>query len=535
MSTLPDKYPHLLSFLKDRVRAAKRHAVLSVNKELLSVYWLIGKTIEEQKKIDGWGSKVIEQLSKDLSSEFPDMKGFSSRNLNYMRKFATTYQIVQPLVAQLQEDDFQAIEFMQPVVAQIPWTHHIIILDKCKTEEERLFYISKTVEQGWSKNILSSQIETQLYKRQGQAISNFSEILPQDRVAEVSNMIKNPYVFDFLDVREDMQERDLERALIEQVKKLMLELGKGFAFVGNQYNIKVENDDYYLDLLFFNIPLNCYVVFELKIGDFRPEYIGKLNFYVNAVDGEVKLSNHNDTIGVLLCKTPNKTEIKYSLKNVNAPIGVSEYLLHNQLPSPMREELPTDEAINNALNDEWTKQFPQSEQKLQALKAKLQQLSIKPLVETVNENNTQRLFLDLVLPMFEMIAKKLRAEFEEEFETIQLMIWAGSKGFYEADLEELKSFIEKLHYGIDNVRIDVRLNVFRPAGKNAFDVHSELEVLFCRNKYVVRNNISRGTYLEKLYSEFPSQEEQLYAIDAFISDIVTDIDKKVSEVIKQDS
>jgi len=319
------------------------------------------------------------------------------------------------------------------------------------------------------------------------------------------------------------------------VKKLMLELGKGFAFVGNQYNIKVENDDYYLDLLFFNIPLNCYVVFELKIGDFRPEYIGKLNFYVNAVDGEVKLSNHNDTIGVLLCKTPNKTEIKYSLKNVNAPIGVSEYLLHNQLPSPMREELPTDEAINNALNDEWTKQFPQSEQKLQALKAKLQQLSIKPLVETVNESNTQRLFLDLVMPMFEMIAKKLRKEFEAKFETIQLMIWAGSKGFYEADLEELKSFIEKLHYGIDNVRIDVRLNVFRPAGKNAFDVHSELEVLFCRNQYVVRNNISRETYLEKLYSEFPSQEEQLYAIDAFISDIVTDIDKKESEVIKQDS
>lgn len=535
MSTLPDKYPQLLSFLKGKVRSAKQRAILSVNKELISIYWLIGKTIEEQQKIEGWGSKVIEQLSKDLTSEFPDMKGFSPRNLKYMRKFAATYQIVQPLVAQLQEDDYQKIEFVQPLVAQIQWTHHTIILDKCKTEEERLFYISKTAKQGWSKNVLSSQIETQLYKRQGKAISNFSEILPPNRVAEVSNMIKNPYVFDFLDIREDMQERDMERALVEQVKKLMLELGKGFAFVGNQYNIKVENDDYYLDLLFFNIPLNCYVVFELKIGDFRPEYIGKLNFYVNAVDGEVKLPNHNDTIGVLLCKTPNKTEIKYSLKKVNAPIGVSEYLLHNQLPSPMQEELPTDEAINNALNDEWTKQFPQSEQKLQALKAKLQQLSIKPLVETVNENNTQRLFLDLVLPMFEMIAKKLRAEFEEEFETIQLMIWTGSKGFYEADLEELKSFIEKLHYGIDNVRIDVRLNVFRPAGKNAFDVHSELEVLFCRNQYVVRNNFNRETYLEKLYSEFPSQEEQLHTIDAFISDIVTDIDKKVSEVIKQDS
>ena len=535
MSTLPDKYPHLLSFLKDRVRAAKRHAVLSVNKELLSVYWLIGKTIEEQKKIDGWGSKVIEQLSKDLSSEFPDMKGFSSRNLLYMRQFAEAYTITQPVVAQLQTDDFQAIEFAQPLVAQIPWTHHTVILNKCKSTEERLFYVSKTAEHGWSKSMLSQQIESRLYRRIGQSISNFSDTLPAQRSTEVSSILKNPYVFEFLEVQEDMQERDLERGLIEHLKKFMLELGKGFAFVGNQYRIKVENDDYYLDLLFFNIPLNCYVVFELKIGDFKPEYAGKLNFYINAVDEEIKLPNHQSTIGVLLCKTPNKTEIKYSLKNIAAPIGVSDFLLHNQLPSFMQEELPSDEIINSTLDEEWTKQFPQSEQKLQALKEKLQQLSIKPLKETVNENNTQRLFLDLVLPMFEMIAKKLRAEFEEEFETIQLMIWAGSKGFYEADLEELKSFIEKLHYGIDNVRIDVRLNVFRPAGKNAFDVHSELEVLFCRNQYVVRNNFNRETYLEKLYSEFPSQEEQSHTIDAFISDIVTDIDKKVSEVIKQDS
>ena len=535
MSTLPDKYPHLLSFLKDRVRAAKQRAILSVNKELLSIYWLIGKTIEEQQKIDGWGSKVIEQLSKDLSSEFPDMKGFSSRNLKYMRKFATTYPIVQPLVAQLQEDNFQTLEFMQPVVAQIPWTHHTIILDKCKTEEERLFYISKTAEQGWSKNILYSQIETQLYKRQGQAISNFSEILPPNRVAEVSNMIKNPYVFDFLNIREDMQERDLERALIEQVKKFMLELGKGFAFVGNQYNIKVENDDYYLDLLFFNIPLNCYVVFELKIGNFLPEYIGKLNFYVNAVDGEVKLPNHNDTIGVLLCKTPNKTEIKYSLKNVNAPIGVSEYLLHNQLPSPMREELPTDEAINNALNGEWTKRFPLSEQKIMTLKSKLQQLKVKPLAETVNEINTQRLFTEFVLPLYQMIAEKLRQEFEDEFETIQMMIWAGGKGFYEGETEALKTYLDELHYGVDSIRIDVRLKVFRRAGKYAFDVYGDLEMLFHRNSYAVTNGYNGAIILENLYSEFPSREEQLHTTDTFISGIVEHIDKKLSEVMEQDS
>ncbi len=535
MSTLPDKYPQLLSFLKGKVRAAKQRAILSVNKELISIYWLIGKTIEEQQKSEGWGSKVIDQLSKDLSSEFPDMKGFSPRNLLYMRQFAEAYTITQPLAANLQLNDFQVIEFTQPLVAQISWTNHTVILNKCKLPEERLFYISKTAEHGWSKNILSHQIASQLYKRQGQSISNFSETLPAKRSVEVSSVFKNPYIFEFLDIREDMQERDLELGLIDHLKKFMLELGKGFAFVGNQYNIKVESDDYYLDLLFFNIPLNCYVVFELKIGDFKPEYAGKLNFYINAVDAKMKLPHHQSTIGVLLCKTPNKTEIKYSLKNIAAPIGVSDFLLHNQLPSFMQEELPSDEIINSTLDEEWTKQFPQSEQKLQALKEKLQQLSIKPLVETVNESNTQRLFLDLVLPMFEMIAKKLRAEFEEEFETIQLMIWTGSKGFYEADLEELKSFIEKLHYGIDNVRIDVRLNVFRPAGKNAFDVHSELEVLFCRNQYVVRNNFNRETYLEKLYSEFPSQEEQLHTIDAFISDIVTDIDKKVSEVIKLDS
>lgn len=535
MSTLPDKYPHLLSFLKERVRAAKQRAILSVNKELISVYWLIGKAIEEQQKIEGWGSKVIEQLSKDLSSEFPDMKGFSSRNLLYMRQFAEAYAITQPVAAQLHVGDFQTIEFAQPVVAQIPWTHHTVILNKCKSTEERVFYISKTAEYGWSKSMLSQQIESQLYKRHGQSISNFSETLPAQQATEVSSILKNPYVFEFLEIREDMQERDLERGLIEHLKKFMLELGKGFAFVGNQYKIKVENDDYYLDLLFFNIPLNRYVVFELKIGDFKPEYAGKLNFYINAVDAEIKLPHHQSTIGVLLCKTPNKTEIKYSLKNIVAPIGVSDYLLHNQLPSAMQEELPSDDIINSALDGEWTKQLPQSEQKLQALKAKLQQLRIKPLEETANESNTQRLFLDFVLPMYEMIAKKLGEEFEDKFETIQLMIWAGSKGFYEADIEDLKSFLENLHYGVDSVKIDVRLKVFRPAGKHAFDVHGELEILFCRNKYVVSNDFNREIYLEKLYSEFPSQEEQLHTMDSFVCDIVADIEKKLSEVIKQNS
>lgn len=323
-------YHIILSELKQKITQARLKTAIIVNAELLNVYWEIGQTILTQQKQEGWGAKIIDTLAIDLKIAFPDFKGFSIRNLKYMRSFAEAYP---------------EFSFVQPMVAQIPWTHHTIILDKVKANEERLFYISKTLEHNWSKNILISQIESNLVKRTGQAITNFESALPQPQSDLAKEILKNPYIFDFLGLGEDIQEKELEKAIIRHLKKFMLELGKGFAYVGNQKNIQVGEDDFFLDMLFYNFHLHCFVVFELKIGDFKPEYAGKLNFYINVVDEQLKSKDDRPTIGILLCKTPNETVIKYALKGITSPMRVAEYKLEKSLPKQLRRDMPTIEEL----------------------------------------------------------------------------------------------------------------------------------------------------------------------------------------------
>ncbi|GGH18070.1 DUF1016 domain-containing protein [Sphingobacterium alkalisoli] len=363
-------YIQLLTELKQKIRQAQQRVALSVNTEMLVLYWSIGIDISIKIKEASWGAKIIDQISKDLRNEFPDSKGFSVRNLKYMRAFADAYPdflhedfsksekvIVQPAVAQLQSTDNQQHEFaqgalaqvnhpiLQPLVALIPWTHHTIILDKIKSADDRLFYIRKTAENGWTKSVLTFQIESRLHERQGKAITNFDSTLPKLQSDIAKQMLKNPYVFDIMGMGEDIKELELEKALIKEIRKLMLELGKGFAYVGNQYHLQVDSEDFYLDLLFYNFHLHCFVVFELKIGAFKPEYAGKLNFYVNAIDEQIKGKQDNPTIGVLLCKTPNETVVKYSLKGIKSPLGVADY----QLPKKLKSDMPTIEELESAI------------------------------------------------------------------------------------------------------------------------------------------------------------------------------------------
>lgn len=366
-------YIELLTELKKKIRQAQHRVALSVNTEMLVLYWSMGNDISTKIKEAGWGAKVIDSLSKDLRSEFPDSKGFSVRNLKYMRAFADAYPnflqgdlsksgkaIVQPTVAQLEDTDYQKDNFVQeglaqikkdssPIVqgklAQLSWYHHITLLDKVKDKEMRFFYIQKTIENSWTRDVMVFQIESRLHERQGQAITNFEHTLPKSQSDLAKQMLKNPYVFDIMDISEDIKELELEKALIKEIRKLMLELGKGFAYVGNQYHLQVGNEDFYLDLLFYNFHLHSFVVFELKIGDFKPEYAGKLNFYVNAIDEQIKSERDNPTIGVLLCKTPNETVIKYSLKGINSPLGVADY----QLPKKLKSDMPTIEELESAI------------------------------------------------------------------------------------------------------------------------------------------------------------------------------------------
>lgn len=325
------EYLETIEQIKTEIQAAQYKAAVNVNQEMILLYHAIGEVINSHKV---WGNRFIDSLAKDIKLAFPTAKGYSVRNLKYMAKFAMTYPDRQ---------------FVQTVSAQIPWSHNIAILDKVKEPDQRIWYIRKTAENGWSHSILIHQIESKLYERQviAEKVSNFESRLPSPQSELAVQTMKDPYIFDFVPFKEDMIERDIERALVQDVTKLLLELGTGFAFLGNQYCINVGGDDFYIDLLFYNLNLRCYVVIELKTGDFKPEYAGQLNFYLSAVDGILKTDKDNPSIGLLLCKNKNDLVAEYSLKDMSKPIGVSAYRITSDLPSELGKQLPSIEDIQN--------------------------------------------------------------------------------------------------------------------------------------------------------------------------------------------
>ena len=328
-----NEYLDLVQMVKQEIRQAQYKATLSVNKELIMLYHGIGRLINAHKS---WGNKFIDNLSTDIKLAFPDAKGYSVRNLKYMAKFAATY-----------EDE----EFVQQAVAQIPWGHTVVLLDKISDSTIRNWYVEKTIENSWSRNVLIHQIESGLYQRQviANKISNFENRLPAPQSELAVQTMKDPYIFDFIPFKEDMVERDIEQALVKDVTKLLLELGTGFAFLGNQYHLNVGGDDFYIDLLFYNLNLRCYVVIELKTGEFKPDYAGQLNFYLSAVDGILKAEHDNPTIGLLLCKSKNNIVAEYALKDMSKPIGVSEYKVTSDLPENLSKQLPSIETIQKRI------------------------------------------------------------------------------------------------------------------------------------------------------------------------------------------
>lgn len=331
----PAGYAELLEDLKARIRSAQTRAGLAVNRELVLLYWETGRQILFRQDKEGWGAKVIERLARDLSAEFPDIRGFSSRNLKYMRAFAETYQDKQ---------------FVQQVVAQIPWGHNVRILDHVKESTQREWYIRRTIQHGWSRNVLVHQIESSLYGRQGKVITNFDRTLPAPQSELALQVLKDPYVFDFLSIGEEAKERDLEKALLEQIRVFLFELGVGFAFVGSQYHLEVGGEDFYIDLLFYHLRLRCFVVIELKVGEFQPEYAGKMNFYLSAVDDILRHKDDHPSIGIILCKAKNKVIAEYALRDTRKPIGVSGYKLTETLPKNLKGELPSIKELETSLS-----------------------------------------------------------------------------------------------------------------------------------------------------------------------------------------
>jgi len=331
------EYSTLLNDLKKKVAFSQTKAVLAVNKELVLLYWNIGKKILENQNNARWGAKVIDQLSNDLLCAFPEMKGFSVRNLKYMRTFAGAYP---------------ELTIVQEALAQITWYHNIALLDKIKDREERIWYAKEVVKNGWSRNVLVHQIELKLYKRQikNEKTHNFKATLTPTQSDLAHHTLKDPYIFDFLSISQEAQERDIENELTTHITKFLLELGTGFSFVGRQVHLEVGKQDYYIDLLFYHLKLRCYIVIELKMGEFRAEHAGKINFYLSAVDDLKCHPDDNPSIGIILCQNKEKVIVEYALRNLNRPIGVSQYKLVEALPKNLKANLPSVEDIEKELS-----------------------------------------------------------------------------------------------------------------------------------------------------------------------------------------
>lgn len=323
---LPEGYPEFIVSLKQRIRSAQVKAALSVNRELVLLYWQIGDDILTRQEREGWGAKVIDRLSSDLIIEFPEMKGFSVRNLKYMRKFAGAWRD-------------KAI--VQELLAQITWYHHIALLDKVKDPAEREWYIHETNRNGWSRNVLVHQIDSGLVNRAGASVTNFPTTLPAPQSELAREVIKDPYIFDFLGRSVEKSERELHQSLLEKLRNFLVELGLGFAFLGSEYHLEIGDQDFYIDLLFYHTRLHCYIIIELKIGAFVPEFAGKLNFYLSAADDLLRNpAIDNPCIGILLCREKNRVIAEYALRDMSKPMAISTYHIGPSLPPQFQEQLP---------------------------------------------------------------------------------------------------------------------------------------------------------------------------------------------------
>jgi predicted nuclease of restriction endonuclease-like (RecB) superfamily len=331
---VPDDYRNLLVEVKQRIRSAQYEALKAVNKELIALYWDIGKMIVTRQQGASWGKSVVEQLAKDLQAEFPGISGFSVRNIWNMRSFYVAYS---------------HNEKLQPMVAEIGWTHNLVILEKCKDDLEREFYIRMTRKFGWTKNVLIHQIENKTYEKTLLNQTNFDKVISEEIRNQAKLAVKDEYTFDFLELGDEHSERELEQAILARVEPFLQEMGGMFAFIGSQYRLEIDEEEYFIDLVLYHRSLKCLIAVELKIGKFLPEYVGKMQFYLAALDDKVKLPDENPSIGIILCKSKKKTIVEYALKESNKPIGVATYQVVSTVPQELKHQLPAPEQVAKLL------------------------------------------------------------------------------------------------------------------------------------------------------------------------------------------
>ena len=332
----PQDYPRLLSEIKERIRSAQYEALKAVNKELVGLYWDIGRMIVERQDVEGWGKAVVEQLAADLRTEFPGVGGFSASNLWRMKAFFEAYN---------------GLEKLAPLVREIGWSHNLAILERCKDPLEREFYLRMTRKFGWSKNVLIHQIDNQSYEKSLLGQTNFDQALTPELRAQAKLAVKDEYTFDFLELGEEHSERELERALIARIEDFLRAMGGMFAFMGSQYRLEVDGKEFFIDLLLFHRRLRCLVAIELKVGEFLPEFVGKMQFYLAALDRQIRQEDENPSIGIILCKEKSRTIVEYALHDARKPIGVATYEITKTLPKALKGQLPSPKDIAHLLED----------------------------------------------------------------------------------------------------------------------------------------------------------------------------------------
>lgn len=531
MNLLQPDYINILDVLKEKIRKARIKTVIAVNTELLKLYWEIGNIIALQESTQGWGTKVVQRLSQDLKVEFPDLKGLSMRNLRYMRDFALAYPefkiILQGTLAKLQDAENQNIEILQGALAKLSWYHHITLLDKVKDKEERLFYIQETIQNGWSRDVMVHQMEGGLYQRKGKILSNFKETIAPEHSELIQQLFKDPYKFEFIYLGKEAKERDLEDALINQLTKFLLELGQYFSFLGKQYRLMLGEREYFFDLLFYHTRLKRYIIIDLKIDEFKPEYKGKMEFYLNLADEHLKQDNDEKSIGLILCKTKDGLVAEYALRDSTKPIGIAEYKINEMLPDNIRGELPSIEELEAEIEKEveqFKSQADKSIDRIKEIVAKLGEQD-EPKEKQTLEKTIE--ILEKVIFVIDDIIKSTLKDIIDLFDKSEVCYWMSGRGFMSRE-EVRKEFLNNKLPNAFN--LEYRFDGFKKAGTNIFGCYAHLYFSFQTYKYCCGQEQFNNHIWEKLYHQFPTDKEITDATDTITIRINNQIEENLERL-----
>lgn len=498
---------------------------------MLEVYWEIGKVIIDQELIEGWGGKTVDVLARDLKTEFPSIKGFSPRNLRYMKSFYHSYSnksILQAYLAKLQDPENEPNMILHTTLAKLSWYHHITILDKVKTIEERIFYIQETIQNGWSRDVMVHQIESNLYRRQGAIINNFNQTILPEQSELVQQIFKDPYKFDFVSLTKEAKERDLEDALTNQLTKFLLELGQWFSFMGRQYRVQLGNNEYFFDLLFYHTRLKRYIIIELKINEFKPEYKGKMEFYLNLADDQLKSTGDEASIGLILCKTKDGLIAEYALRESSKPIGIAEYNLSQALPEDIRGELPSIEELEAEIEREYKKAESPAKRKIEELKKKIALSNSEEIKTALTQSILKTLLQNKLKPLFESLIIELKEIDSLFFESTYS--WQGiltciynpenlEQGWGD---EQLKSIVHQAYFYYN-------YKGFLKKGTDSFDLLFSIKVDITPFWYAltILGHNNQQPVIKKLYHEDISDNETIEISERTMEFITEEIHRRI--------